>query len=149
MVIRDACLADLEQLSTLAKRAKAHWGYPQAWLASWDSELTIQPTFLQHAIVRVAVTASDQPSAFFAASQTNGVWELSHAWVDPAAIGQGLGRMLFQDMLVQLRAKAVATFEILSDPNAAPFYEKMGAQKMEDRPSNQMGRSLPLYRYQL
>ena len=39
---------------------------------------------------------------------------------------------------------------ILADPNAAPFYERMGATFMRMAPSDAIpGRSLPLYEYDL
>lgn len=147
--IRNAQKAEVERLSQIAKAAKAHWGYPQAWLQSWDQELTILPEYLNKALVRVLLDDQDQLQGFFAASQTDGIWELDHAWVHPAGIGKGYGRMLFADMLEQLQQQGVSAFDILSDPYAEPFYQKMGAVKIEDRPSNQAGRTLPLYRYTL
>jgi hypothetical protein len=44
--IRRAIPDDAQQLSELARRAKAHWNYPAEWLAAWQSELTIEPRYL-------------------------------------------------------------------------------------------------------
>jgi hypothetical protein len=39
---------------------------------------------------------------------------------------------------------------ILADPNAAPFYERMGARLVSQAPSDAIpGRMLPLYEYDL
>ena len=39
---------------------------------------------------------------------------------------------------------------ILADPNAAPFYERMGARFLRNAPSDAIpGRTLPLYEYDL
>lgn len=41
--IRRAVSAEAGRLTELARAAKAHWGYPPAWLAAWEGELTITP----------------------------------------------------------------------------------------------------------
>ena len=39
--IRRATSSDSDRATALARRAKAHWGYPAEWLAVWDGELAI------------------------------------------------------------------------------------------------------------
>jgi hypothetical protein len=39
--IRPATDAEAHVLSALPMRAKAHWGYPNAILATWETELTV------------------------------------------------------------------------------------------------------------
>jgi GNAT superfamily N-acetyltransferase len=144
-LIRDAKAQDANALTAIAKAAKAHWDYPKSWLESWDADLTITAAFLKAAVVRVLVNDQDEPRAFFAATSEAGTWELDHAWVHPDDIGKGYGRLMLEDIAQRLSERSVFRLEILSDPFAAPFYEKMGAVKIADKPSNQPGRTLPLY----
>jgi len=41
--IRRGAPSELVDLSALAYRAKASWGYPAAWLEQWRSDLTLSP----------------------------------------------------------------------------------------------------------
>src|SRR4029078_8871465 len=54
MLIRRATANDADALSDLAHRAKAHRGYPAAWMREWDAQLTIIPGYLELHDVYVA-----------------------------------------------------------------------------------------------
>ena len=41
--LRPARIEDLEALSALCLRSKAHWGYDAAFMAAWGQELTLTP----------------------------------------------------------------------------------------------------------
>ena len=41
IAIRSALPADVQALSGIAAAAKAHWGYPRAWLEQWTAQLTV------------------------------------------------------------------------------------------------------------
>src|SRR5262249_11759021 len=45
--IRRALPADADRLSEIARTAKAHWGYPDAWLTAWAPILTITPEYAE------------------------------------------------------------------------------------------------------
>ena len=44
-LIRSARTAEADRLTDLARRAKASWGYPAAWLQMWKKDLTTQWLF--------------------------------------------------------------------------------------------------------
>ena len=76
--------------------------------------------------------------------------ELSLMFVDPTAIGRGAGRLLFRAAVDLARRLGARVMPILADPNAAPFYERMGARFVAHAPSDAIpGRTLPLYEYDL
>ena len=39
--IRRATPTDSERATELARRAKAHWGYPAEWLEAWNDDLIV------------------------------------------------------------------------------------------------------------
>ena len=49
-------------------------------------------------------------------------------FVDPSAIGGGAGRTLFEKAVRVARRLGYRRMAILADPNAAPFYQRMGAR---------------------
>jgi GNAT superfamily N-acetyltransferase len=50
-----------------------------------------------------------------------------HFWVEPDCMGQGVGRALFADALREAARLRCRELRIESDPNAEPFYRKVGA----------------------
>jgi N-acetylglutamate synthase-like GNAT family acetyltransferase len=71
--------------------------------------------------------------------------ELDHMWVTPAHIGSGIGKLLFLHAMDRAAGAKAKTVEILSDPNAEPFYLKMGAHRTGESVSEIDGepRTLP------
>lgn len=69
--------------------------------------------------------------------------EVEHLWVDPDAMGEGLGRALFEEAAALARERGAKRIDIDADPNAERFYEKLGARRVGATPSHPPGRSLP------
>jgi N-acetylglutamate synthase-like GNAT family acetyltransferase len=71
--------------------------------------------------------------------------ELEHMWVAPAHIGTGVGKELFLHAMEKATSMSVREVQISSDPNAAGFYERMGARKVGELDSEIDGqpRKLP------
>ena len=62
--IAPATLPDVGVLTDIAHLAKAYWGYPDAWIRRWSEELTIDPAYLDRAVVNVA-RVGHKPVAFY------------------------------------------------------------------------------------
>ena len=45
--IRRALPGDSDRLSQIARAAKGHWGYPEAWLTAWEPVLRIKPEYVE------------------------------------------------------------------------------------------------------
>jgi len=72
-------------------------------------------------------------------------YEIAHLFVEPSAMGEGVGRLLFEQCVTWVQSNGGGKLEILSDPGAAPFYQRMGARLVGDAPSDAIpGRRLPL-----
>jgi hypothetical protein len=46
--------SEAEELTQLARRAKASWGYPEAWLREWEPQLKFSSDFIDSYSVFVA-----------------------------------------------------------------------------------------------
>jgi len=147
-MIRDATAADLAPLSALARRSKAHWGYDDAFMAACADELTVTPDMLDNQTVRLFEDSGTR-HGFYAVSVKNREAGVELFFVDPPAIGRGVGAALWHDLV--LRAQAGATgVRIESDPEAEGFYLRMGAVRTGLCPSGSIpGRRLPLLHYDL
>jgi ribosomal protein S18 acetylase RimI-like enzyme len=130
-VIRNAVPEDAPALTRIAHSAKQHWGYPEHWIKHWESDLTISEDFIRNNQVYVA-ERDDQICGFYALSVHGSQAELEHMWVAPAHIGTGIGKELFLDAMDRSTAMNIRQVDITADPNAAGFYERMGATRTGD-----------------
>ena len=126
--IRRGVPADAQRLTEIARVAKAHWGYPEAWLSVWKPALTITSGYLRHQLVHVG-TIGKAPVGFYALEPRGEQWSLEHFWVEPGWHGRGVGRQLFAHALDRVRALRPGVLVIHADPYAAGFYVRMGAQR--------------------
>ena len=149
MQIRRATADDADALSDLAHRAKAHWGYPAHWMREWDAQLTIIPGYLE--LHDVWVSERDGAIVGMCALEDRGDrCNLEHVWVEPSLHGKGVGRALVMHALSEARSRQVAAVELLSDPFATGFYERLGARRIGEVPAPMPGardRTLPKFEF--
>lgn len=142
--------SDAEELTSLAHVAKRSWNYPEAWIESWREQLTVTAEFIRdHETVGCRIKGVFV--GFYALSRRSDAMEFSHFWVLPAWQHQGVGRSLFQDALDRLRRSGISKLEIEADPNAAGFYERLGARRVRVNryPFGGDIRELPVLVYEL
>ena len=163
-VLRPARTDEAAALHALALRSKAHWGYDEAFMTACHDELAVPGELLAAGRVVVAedgpgrllgfATLDGEPGTERGDERGNepgtapgsgGRGELGMLFVDPGAIGRGLGRRLLQHVLAQARTLGFHTLTIDADPNAESFYLAMGARTIGRTPSGSIpGRELPL-----
>ena len=146
-MIRRAAPEEADTLTQIALDAKRHWGYPEHWIKHWESDLTISADFIREHHVYVA----EQEGAvrgFYALFVNGNKADLEHMWVTPASIGTGIGKELFLDAMDRAATLEVREIEISADPNAAGFYERMGASQIgeDDASIDGQVRKLPRLR---
>src|SRR5215471_4233893 len=94
MEIHRAKPEEAAMLTEIAFAAKRHWGYPEPWIQSWKEVLTIQPEFnVKHETYTASIEG--QVIGFYALGGELNRSSLEHFWVLPGAMGQGVGRALF------------------------------------------------------
>ena len=150
--IRPARAGEAAGLTGLCRRAKAHWGYDPAFMRLADSALNVTPAMIGDGRVLVAEEQAGEPLgvAAVAPAESDGSADLSLLFVEPHAMGRGIGRRLFAAIAVKARAEGSDSLLILSDPHALPFYKRVGAMEIGDAPSDAIpGRRLPLLTYRL
>ncbi|HKR21345.1 MAG TPA: GNAT family N-acetyltransferase [Pyrinomonadaceae bacterium] len=142
--IRSASPDDANTLTQIALDAKRHWGNPEHWIQHWAADLTVTPEFIRDNHVYV-FEREGEIRGFYALSVNADKAELEHLWVTPALIGSGIGKELFLDAMERAAALDVRDVEIIADPNAAGFYERMGAKQIgeTDSPVDGLPRKLP------
>ena len=143
--LRPAVPDDAPALTAVARAAKAHWGYPAAALDAWRDELTVTPATLRERLGAVAERDGRVVGFCLAALEPPAITDL---WIDPAAMGEGVGRALLERVVDRARARGVGTMSIDADPHAAGFYERAGAVRTGGVPApidGEPGRVRPRY----
>ena len=143
-MIRRAASEEADKLTQIAMDAKRHWGYPEHWIKHWESDLTVSSDFIRDNEVYVA-EKDGEIRGFYALSLSGNKAELEHLWVMPELIGTGIGKEVFLDAMDRAATLEVREIEISADPNAAGFYERMGASQIGETESSIDGqvRKLP------
>jgi len=133
MRIRPAQFNELGQLSALAMRSKAHWGYSAAQMDCWREDLSLRPEQIAPQVCRVAVM--ERRLAGFFVLAVDQQWSLDHLWVDPIWIGHGVGKALLRQACGLAAEQGANALAIDSDPYAEAFYCSQGAQRVSTLPA--------------
>ena len=121
-----------ERLRAIAAAAKGHWGYDPVRVAEWAAAIEFPPE--KH------VLADEHGWASVIAS--GDVCRLEDLWVEPSAMGMGLGRSLFERAAALGRELGCERMEWEAEPNAIGFYERLGAVYVRDSEPSEWGRVL-------
>lgn len=149
--IREAVPDDADRLTHIAYAAKAHWGYDAASIDQWAGPLTVTKDYITANPVFVMCDPKGFQVGFSSLLWDQGRWELDHMWVDPAYMGRGLGRRLFERAVEEARLRGADWVWILSDPFAETFYLHMGARRIGDWPTvvDGVSRIIPVMAYEI
>jgi GNAT superfamily N-acetyltransferase len=132
-------------LSDLALRSKAHWGYSPEFLAACRDELRVSAKDLE-ANPTFVLEADERLLGFYSLEHVSAeTVELGHFFIEPDAMGAGLGRALVTHARAEAGRRGYRSILILSDPHAEGFYRAIGARKVGARASSSIPRrELPL-----
>jgi GNAT superfamily N-acetyltransferase len=138
-VIRPPYPGEGERLREIATAAKAHWGYDLEQVRAWAGEADFTTG------KEVLVAEQDGRAVGFASVIPQGdVAVLDDLWIEPGAMGAGLGRELFDAAAGRGRELGARTMEWEAEPNAVGFYERMGGRYLRDSEPSEWGRILPV-----
>jgi GNAT superfamily N-acetyltransferase len=134
---------ELPGLSDLCFRSKAVWGYDENFMESCRRELSFKLNDLE--LTCVAVAEQDgKPIGVAQLKVVNDEADLLKLFVEPGAIRSGTGKALLAWAIAAAKQLGTARLTIEADPDAAPFYRKMGAYDVGQAPSGSLpGRMLP------
>ena len=146
--IRSARVEEAAALSDLCVRSKAVWGYDESFMALARGVLQVGVKQIAAGDVWVATTADGSVAGVVALApgEQPGTLDLDKLFVEPRHIRNGFGRALLDHATQEARRRGATRLTILADPYAAPFYERRGARRIGEAPSDAIpGRMVPLY----
>jgi len=143
LTIRVPTIAELSGLSDLCFRSKAVWGYDEEFMEACRGELSFAPRDL--ASTSIAVAEHDgKPIGVAQVKVVDGKADLLKLFVEPTALRSGIGKALLVWVTGVAKRLGATQLTIEADPDAAPFYRRMGAYDVGEAPSGSVpGRMLP------
>lgn len=142
-VLRPPTVEEIPALTALCLRSKAIWGYGNDFMGACRSELTIETYELQSSSIAVA-EANGRIVGVAQVKVTGSEADLVKLFVEPTMLRGGVGMRLFHWAANQATAMGAYRMVIEADPDAAPFYRRMGAKDCGFAPSGSIrGRMLP------
>jgi GNAT superfamily N-acetyltransferase len=143
MILREPKPDELAALSALCLRSKAHWGYPADMLEAFAAELTVTPRDLADDAIMLAEDKRGVAGLVQLSKQGEDA-VLEKLFVEPDRLGEGTGKLLYVWACRVARENGARNLRIDSDPDAAAFYEHLGAMRSGTAESNSIpGRKLP------
>lgn len=144
MLIRPARAEEAGALAALAVRSKGYWPYSAPFLKRFERTLALTPEVVASNDVLVA-ERDGEVSGFYVLLHRNALAVLDDLWLEPAEIGRGCGRELFEHAAARAAARGARVLEWEAEPYAVGFYERMGGETVAwvDSP---LGRRLPVMR---
>lgn len=150
-ILRPPTPKEAAELSRLILRSKAHWGYSDDFMADCVDVLRVTPEDLEEPGYLGAYCASTGvPWGVSLVEFEEEGAILDKLFVAPEAMGKGVGAALCESAKKTAHAKGAHQMTVTSDPQAEPFYLKMGATRVGEKPSEAIpGRYLPYLAFTL
>jgi GNAT superfamily N-acetyltransferase len=137
-----------DELTALTLASKAHWGYDDAFMEVARPSLTVSPSYLETNECWLA-ELDGRTVGWFSLVVIPGGLLLDNFFLLPARIGSGIGRLMWEESVKRAEAQGARRLTLEADPNAAGFYERMGARLTGSVKAPATGRDLPVYEVQL
>ncbi|MES0811154.1 GNAT family N-acetyltransferase [Roseibium sp. SCPC15] len=144
--IRRAQLGEKDELTDLCMRSKQSNGYDDAFMEACVEELRVRDSWIENDDFWVAEATDGRLVGCIRLSMepANGEGELEVCFVDPDWQGRSIGRKLFDKLFAKAKSSGLKRIGVDSDPEAEPFYARMGFQTIGRSPSGSIpGRTLP------
>ncbi len=133
-----------QELSGIAKKSKAFWGYSRELMEFWDDDLTISEDYILKNEV-FHLVSEDYIEGFYSYfKEDKNTVRLDYMFINPDSIGKGFGKLLMEDFLDKMKNSETGKIILDADPNAEKFYEKFGFERVELKPTKITNRFLPV-----
>jgi N-acetylglutamate synthase-like GNAT family acetyltransferase len=146
MNIRRAKGQEASELSELAYRSKAYWGYSDEFMEACRDDLTLSPAYIEkHEVYVLEDDGSIKGFISLEKDAEQEQWLLGLFVHGTGGSRKGYGKTLWQHMVEVAQKLNIPVINIHSDPYAEPFYLSRGAKRVGEIVSTVFpGRILPL-----
>jgi GNAT superfamily N-acetyltransferase len=135
LAIRTADLAEAETIEALHRRSAMVWERDRALLSTYPDAIASPSALISAGRVRVAVDDGAIVGFSAVVPLAPGVDELDGLFVDPPALGRGIGRLLVADVVARAVGTGCTRLEVTANEGATGFYERLGFTRAGTAPT--------------
>ena len=139
-----ANISDAKELTEIAIKSKAFWGYSRKLIDSWTDDLTITDKIINTMYVYNFIEKNMIVGFYVLNEPSNNNVELEFLFVLPKFIGKGFGKELLLHAFKKAKKLNCISITLLADPNAIKFYSLHGFYQIGKKDSSIPGRFLPI-----
>jgi hypothetical protein len=144
--IRRAIPSEAANLSALALRSKALWGYDADFMEACRAPLTVNPEAIAKCPFYVLDEGGTVTGFYGLSGEPRG--EIEFLFVAPESVRSGRGQCLAWHLLALGRSLGFEAMDVSADPYAEGFYLAMGAVRIAEVPSDAIpNRLIPRLRF--
>lgn len=118
---------DCEELTNLATRSEAYWGYDSNYMDRFKEIYKVDKEFIKNNPTYI-IKENEDIVGFYGILVSEKENSLEYFFIEPKRIGKGYGRLLWNHAIDICRKLNIKEFEIVTSPQAKEFYIKMGAK---------------------
>ncbi len=148
MIVK-AHVSDANILTEIAFKSKAFWGYAANDLESWKPDLTVSEKMIDELFVYQFLFDDTTVGFYMLNPPKEKAIELEMLFVLPDFIGKGIGKQLLVHAIQKAKKLKAKYITVVSDPNAAAFYQWQGFKIIDKKQSSIKGRFLPVMKLDL
>ncbi|HPU02025.1 MAG TPA: GNAT family N-acetyltransferase [Bacillota bacterium] len=125
--IRRAKKDEADCLSELACQSEAFWGFDEQYMSSFRSRYRVTAELIDRNPTYVLLDG-ESVVGFYILEIKERTASLEYFYIKPGSMGRGYGRRLWNHMINLCREMGLEKVELVTSPEAAGFYVKMGAR---------------------
>lgn len=133
--IRAAVSEDAAALTSLIYRSKQSNGYDDVFMALCVDVLRITPEILTRRHTFLAETNNQILGCVMLDPKDTNTAEICAFFIDPEHKRRGIGQLLWNEVLNHARDLGFTQLVLDADPEAVPFYYRLGFETLHDTPS--------------
>ncbi|HSR03887.1 MAG TPA: GNAT family N-acetyltransferase [Proteiniclasticum sp.] len=117
---------DADLLAGLEVRSESYWGYSTDFMEKFKRIYLITEEFIADHPTYM-LKDNETIVGFYGIMQSDSEVSLEYLFIEPAFIGKGYGRILWNHALEESRKLGITEFTIITSPDARGFYFRLGA----------------------
>ncbi|MBO1264927.1 GNAT family N-acetyltransferase [Proteiniclasticum sp. SCR006] len=117
---------DADLLAALEVRSESYWGYSSEFMEKFKQIYLITEEFIADHPTYM-LKDNETIIGFYGILQGDRENSLEYLFIEPAYIGKGYGRILWNHALSECRKLGINEFTIITSPDARGFYFRLGA----------------------
>ena len=124
--IRSAQANEYDILTNIATKSEAYWGYDSNYMNRFKSIYNVSEEFINNNPT-IIIEDDENIVGFYCVINNWSGASLEYFFIEPKYIGNGYGKLLWNDLIQNCKNLGIKEFNIVTSPQAKEFYVKMGA----------------------